>query len=135
MTMKTLYCQAGDHTWERPSQRGRTPINCPEHSEVKTNQSGLSGLDKANAARARKRAEEEKVWAARVEEAINDPRMQVGNADLYKPDARRTTVSKLRYIQNQLTSRRDRPQHELADLEKMREKILKDPFSRTGHLL
>lgn len=28
----TLHCQAGDHTWERPSQRGRKPFSCPEHT-------------------------------------------------------------------------------------------------------
>ncbi len=27
----TLHCQAGDHDWLRPSQRGRRPLNCPEH--------------------------------------------------------------------------------------------------------
>lgn len=135
MTMKTLYCQAGDHTWERPSQRGRTPINCPEHNQEIINQARLSGLEKANAIRAQRRADEEKVLAARVEEVINDPRMQVNNIDPYKPDARSATISRLRYIQDQLTNRRDRPQNELADLEKMREKILKDPFNRLGHLL
>lgn len=29
--MVELYCQAGEHKWERPSQRGRRPINCPDH--------------------------------------------------------------------------------------------------------
>lgn len=27
----TLHCQAGNHSWERPAQRGRKPLNCPEH--------------------------------------------------------------------------------------------------------
>lgn len=31
----TLYCQIGDHKWERPRQRGRQPLNCPEHAPVK----------------------------------------------------------------------------------------------------
>jgi hypothetical protein len=30
--MVTLHCQAGNHTWERPSQRGKRPFNCPEHA-------------------------------------------------------------------------------------------------------
>lgn len=134
MTMKTLYCKAGDHNWERPSQRGRTPVNCPEHNE-EVHQTRMSGLAKAHAAKRRKKANEEKAWATKVQEVINDPRMQINNPDPLKPDARRTTVSKLLYIQDQLTSRKDRPQHELADLEKMREKILRDPFNRDGHLL
>lgn len=134
MTMRTLHCEAGNHTWERPSQRGRVPKNCPEHTEVKVASSGLSGLDKARAIKRDKKASEEKAWAARVEEVINDPRMQVTNPDPWKPDARRETVNKLRYVQEQLTSRRDRPVHELADLEKIREKIMRDPFNRDGHL-
>lgn len=33
-TSKTveLHCEAGNHKWERESQRGRRPINCPEHT-------------------------------------------------------------------------------------------------------
>ncbi len=30
MNTVTLHCQAG-HDWERPSQRGRRPLWCPEH--------------------------------------------------------------------------------------------------------
>lgn len=29
----TLHCEAGDHFWQRPKQRGRRPTDCPEHSE------------------------------------------------------------------------------------------------------
>jgi len=134
MTMRTLHCEAGNHTWERPSQRGRIPINCPEHSEPKAVSSGLSGLEAAHAARASKKSAEEKIWAEKVEAVINDPRMQVNSPDRHSTDARPNTVSKLRYIQDQLTNRRDRPQHELADLEKIRAKIMENPFSSTGHL-
>lgn len=136
MTMRTLYCEAGDHNWERPSQRGRTPRNCPEHTEVKTTGSGLSGLDKARQIKAQKRAHEEKAWDQRIEEVINDPRMQVTNPDPYSVDARRDTPRKLRYIQQQLKSNKaNRSQNDIAELEKMREKIMKNPFSSTGHLL
>ena len=31
MSMVTLHCQAGDHDWERESQRGRKPHSCPDH--------------------------------------------------------------------------------------------------------
>ena len=27
----TLHCAIGDHDWERTSQRGKRPLNCPEH--------------------------------------------------------------------------------------------------------
>lgn len=30
-----LYCKVGNHFWFRESQRGRKPINCPEHTPVK----------------------------------------------------------------------------------------------------
>ena len=135
MTMRTLHCQAGNHEWERPAQKGRVPINCPEHREVKKAPGKkLSGLEVAHAARASKKSAEEKAWAEKVEAVINDPRMQVNSPDPYSTDARKTTVDKLRYIQDQLTNRRDRAQHELADLEKMRARIMADPFSRAGHL-
>lgn len=29
MNTVTLFCQAGQHQWERPSQRGRRPASCP----------------------------------------------------------------------------------------------------------
>lgn len=31
---QTLICEHGNHTWERPSQRGRKPRFCPEHREL-----------------------------------------------------------------------------------------------------
>lgn len=31
MNMRTLHCEIGDHDWERESQRGRLPRNCPTH--------------------------------------------------------------------------------------------------------
>lgn len=34
MKTVTLHCQAGNHEWERPSQRGRRPVNCPEHMDA-----------------------------------------------------------------------------------------------------
>jgi 1,6-anhydro-N-acetylmuramate kinase len=133
METKTLYCKAGKHEWQRPAQKGRAPHSCPEHSEVKSG-GGMNGLEKAQAARRKKRIEEEKEWAARIESAINDPRMQVVS-NSFSPDARRTTPDKLRYIQNQLQNNRpNRSPNDVADLEKMRERIMKDPFNTGGHL-
>lgn len=31
---RTLHCALGDHSWERPAQRGRVPANCPDHQPV-----------------------------------------------------------------------------------------------------
>lgn len=31
-----LYCQAGEHRWNRPKQRGKRPKNCPDHAPVAT---------------------------------------------------------------------------------------------------
>lgn len=47
--MTTLHCHAGDHDWQRPSQRGRKPLNCPEHngSESPAN-TGVSARRTAN---------------------------------------------------------------------------------------
>ena len=133
--MKTLHCQAGNHEWQRTAQRGRTPLNCPEHTEEKTIAGvSVSGIEAAHAARVSKKSEEERIWSERIEAAINDPRMIVTSPDPYSTDARKSTVSKLQYIQDQLNNHRDRPHNELADLEKIREKIMKNPFLRTGHL-
>lgn len=37
----TLHCQLGNHSWERPKQRGKRPFNCPEHAPEKPT-TGLS---------------------------------------------------------------------------------------------
>jgi hypothetical protein len=29
-----LHCELGNHEWSRESQRGRRPVNCPEHQPV-----------------------------------------------------------------------------------------------------
>lgn len=33
--MTTLHCEIGNHSWERESQRGRPPKNCPDHQSIK----------------------------------------------------------------------------------------------------
>lgn len=32
METVTLWCENGEHNWERPRQRGRKPTSCPEHT-------------------------------------------------------------------------------------------------------
>jgi hypothetical protein len=32
--MPILYCEIGDHEWDRPSKRGRPPLNCPAHQPI-----------------------------------------------------------------------------------------------------
>lgn len=124
MTIKTLYCEAGKHDWERPSQRGRAPVNCPEHRKAQT-EAQMKGLEKARLARQEKKNAVEAVMAKKVEEVLNSPQMPTGTC----------TPSKLRYIQEQLTSNREnRSPHDIADLERMRDIILKNPFTRSGHL-
>jgi hypothetical protein len=124
MTTKTLYCEAGQHEWERPAQRGRAPISCPEHKDIK-DPSQLSGLEKARIARQEKRNAAESLMAERVEEVLNSPKMPLGTS----------TPSKLRYIQDQLMNNRsNRNPSDIADLERMRDIILKNPFTRSGHL-
>jgi len=63
--------------------------------------------------------------AERVEEVLNSPKMPTGTS----------TPSKLRYIQDQLMNNRsNRSPSDIADLERMRDIILKNPFTRSGHL-
>jgi hypothetical protein len=49
--MTKLYCKNGDHWYERESQRGRPPLNCPEHSPPKPTtafqRSGSLGRERA----------------------------------------------------------------------------------------
>jgi hypothetical protein len=33
--MPILHCELGNHSWDRPSQRGRVPKNCPDHQPIK----------------------------------------------------------------------------------------------------
>lgn len=121
---KTLYCEAGKHDWERPAKRGPAPRNCPEHNQIKE-PGKMSGLEKARLARQEKKNAAEAEIARRVEEVLASPRMPVGTS----------TPSKLRYIQDQLTNnRQNRSPHDIADLERMRDIILKNPFTRAGHL-
>jgi len=92
------------------------------------------GLEKALAAKRAKKNKEEKEWAEKVEAVINDPRMTY--AIPAWGDSRQSTVAALKYIQDQLqNNRKNRDPRDLADFEDMRQKIMKDPFSRTGHLL
>jgi hypothetical protein len=69
MKTTTLWCEAGKHHWERPSQRGRRPVNCPEHGagpvlvkkiEVRPKKTEQTGdpLAKARAAKEAKRESE-----------------------------------------------------------------------------
>jgi hypothetical protein len=134
--MRTLWCEAGQHEWQRPAQRGRQPINCPDHFEVvTTNSDKIDGLEKARLARVSKKNQEEEIWAAKIESVINNPRMKPLTNDKYSTDARLHTPSKLRYIQNQLQNNRaNRTPSDIADLERMREKIMSDPFNSSGHL-
>ena len=137
MKTQELWCDAGDHKWTSPVKRGFAPSNCPEHKSIAKKSSGgnLKGLEKARAARQKIKNEEEKVWSDKIDKVINDPRMAI-NAGKLSKDARPSTVSKLLYIQEQLSIYRDqRSQSDISNLEKMREKILADPFNRTGHLL
>src|SRR5215207_6155699 len=39
-TTVTLYCEIGEHEWERPSQRGKRPKSCPEHKPQPEKQDG-----------------------------------------------------------------------------------------------
>lgn len=71
--MPTLYCEAGKHEWERPAQRGRKPLNCPEHAAPKPTTDGpkLSPeerLEKARAAKIKK-AEERRVAEEKAKKA------------------------------------------------------------------
>ena len=132
----TLHCEAGKHEWQRPAQKGRAPFNCPEHSANKTKPKSQSGLDKARAARQSKKNAEEKIWADKIQAVLDDPKMNEFLYDSYSSDCRKTTKTKLIYIQEQLTKYRDqREPSDIYMLETMRAKIMKDPFNRSGHLL
>ena len=44
-----LYCQTGEHYWERPSQRGKPPRNCKEHAPAPKQASPRRAEPKAQA--------------------------------------------------------------------------------------
>lgn len=67
MKTVTLWCQAGKHEWERPSQRGRRPLHCPEHTvtadtsgaSVEKIKGNLDALEKARAVKVQRAQERE----------------------------------------------------------------------------
>lgn len=65
----TLWCELGEHHWERPRKRGRKPINCPEHQPVAIDQPAkISVVSRGDAlAKAREvrvSRSDERVWEA-----------------------------------------------------------------------
>ena len=127
MNTKTanLYCEVGKHHWDRPAQRGKKPHNCPEHAPIKIKPSSMNGLEKARLARQKKKMEEENLMTLHIEEIISNPSMPFNSP----------VPEKLRYIQQQLTKHRaERTPHDLSEFERMREIILKTPYSTSGHL-
>jgi len=135
MAIRTLWCDAGQHKWERESQRGRQPINCPDHKEVvvKTKDQ-LNPLDKA---RQVKQERKNTAWQMLKEEAqsvLDDPKMDPRG--FYGPaDGRYATVGRINYIIDAIDNKGSRLPHEITDLENMLKRILKNPFSSAGHLL
>lgn len=132
--ISTLWCEPGEHSWERPTLRGRKPVKCPEHEHLPMPVGG-SPLDKARLAKATRKNSEWEATKQQVQEILNDPRMN----EVYSSgptDTRPITVDKLKYLVKTIEEERTtRMPHEIADLEGMIKKILKDPYSRQGHLL
>lgn len=137
MTMRTLWCEAGQHEWEREAKRGRQPINCPEHQDEKIvlGDNKLSPLDKA---RLVKKERKNSAWQAlkkQAEAVLDDPRMDTKSFSGHS-DGRYATIRRINYIINTIDNNNgERPQNEIADLENMLKKILQNPFTSSGHLL
>jgi len=85
MKTVTLWCQAGKHEWERQSQRGRRPLNCPEHSveadttgaSVEKIKGNLDALEKARAVKVQRAQEREAENIANRERIANEAREKV----------------------------------------------------------
>lgn len=72
-----LYCQPGDHYWERKAQRGRPPFACPEHAPAKPQARKMGGLkEKSEEASSKTLSEEHKakLAAGRQEAALKRAR-------------------------------------------------------------
>jgi len=68
----TLRCKAGNHDWERPSKRGRIPVNCPDHTPKPSTKKEKS-LSKMQEGRARKAKENRRGLIAGI---ITHPKAQ-----------------------------------------------------------
>ena len=135
--MVTLWCEEGQHNWYRQSQRGRKPINCPDHvpDTIEVKGDGLSPLDKARLVKQTRKNSEWEATKMQVDKVINHPRMAPYGGK-YSVDARPSTVSTLKYLVQAIDNGRNiRPPHEIIELESMIGKILKDPYNTKGHLL
>lgn len=139
MATKTLWCEAGQHEWEREAQRGRQPVNCPNHKNeevpvTKVND-GLTPLDKARLAKKQRKNSAWQVLKKQAEDVLNSPKMDPRT--FYGPsDGRYATVRRINYIINAIDNNDgERQPNEIADLEGMLKKILQNPFTSSGHLL
>ena len=62
-TTVQLWCQAGEHYWDRPQKRGPRPAHCPEHkpaveAAAKRPSTALAAMQEGRERAARKRREE-----------------------------------------------------------------------------
>jgi hypothetical protein len=117
MKMQDLICQHDGHIWQRPSQRGRKPLLCPEHSEQPV--------------RAIPAGNDEGAWDALIERA------RIALDSTYDPEA----IRKINYILSQLTSGLREPADEkhlaetLTHLIRTDDPFVKDPeFKETFHV-
>lgn len=67
-----LWCEAGQHKWNRLSQRGRKPISCPDHTVPRDSPSG-EGAGPQRAAKASNATEQLCERALDVQDSLNDP--------------------------------------------------------------
>jgi ribosomal protein L39E len=139
MTIRTLWCEAGQHEWEREMQRGRQPVNCPDHKNdeipVTKTDDNLTPLDKARLAKKQRKNSAWQVLKNQAQDVLDNPKMDP--RAFYGPsDGRHATLRRITYIIDVIDNNDDeRLPHEIADLEGMLKKILQNPFTSSGHLL
>jgi hypothetical protein len=78
MATVTLWCQNGKHEWQRESQRGRKPFNCPAHQPVEEPKpvKTVSVQDVAERLQAGRRAAREAKEVEKAQERLEDLKRQ-----------------------------------------------------------
>jgi hypothetical protein len=62
----TLFCEEGQHSWERERRRGKAPKNCPDHKPSRAKLSPEEAQRRRQEGRARAKAERDVAGVGRV---------------------------------------------------------------------
>lgn len=128
--MQSLFCEAGQHHWQRQPRRGPKPRNCPDHSggkvvvnvedaapKAEVSPKKVEALEKAREVKQQRKSKTEEAVCALVEEILADERL--GYEDRLK----------FEYIQGEMPRRQPADRKSLISTRTM---LIRAYFRKTG---